>query len=50
LHRLRDRGAASAGSLFDSTLSTVGQTFSFTFRDAGTYPYFCRFHENVQAR
>jgi plastocyanin len=33
-----------AGSLFDQTLSS-GQSFEFTFTNAGSFDYFCRFHE-----
>ena len=32
------------GALFDKTLPR-GQSFEFTFADAGEQPYFCRFHE-----
>ena len=36
--------ADSPGALFDKVLPK-GQTFDFTFVDAGEQPYFCRFHE-----
>jgi plastocyanin len=29
---------------FDSEAIETGKTFSFTFADAGTYPYFCAIH------
>lgn len=29
---------------FDSGLLTQGQSFSFTFTEAGTYPYYCKVH------
>lgn len=37
-------GAADDGRVFDSPLLAVGQTFSFTFTQAGTFAYFCRVH------
>lgn len=33
-----------AGDMFDETLSDA-QTFTFVFNTAGSFPYFCRFHE-----
>lgn len=42
------RGADDAGDLFDRTVEP-GQTFSFTFDDAGTYEYFCRLHSGMDA-
>ena len=33
---------------FDSGFFTQGQTFSHTFTEPGTYPYFCRRHESMQ--
>jgi plastocyanin len=41
------RGASDAGSVFDRTLANIGDTFTFTFAQAGTFPYFCRFHEDM---
>ena len=41
------RGLSDAGKLFDKVVTNPGDTFSFTFRDAGTYPYFCRFHAEM---
>ena len=35
----------AAGTLWDQPLTTPGAEFSFTFADAGTYPFFCRPHE-----
>jgi plastocyanin len=32
------------GTIFDSSLIKPGDTFSFTFKDAGTYNYFCMVH------
>lgn len=38
--------------IFDSSpnfnpLLASGQTFSYTFREAGDYPYFCALHQNM---
>ncbi len=33
-----------AGSLFNSNMMMAGATFSYTFEDAGDYPYFCMVH------
>ncbi len=40
-------GAAdpAVGTLWDQPMTTAGAQFSFTFADAGTYPFFCRPHE-----
>jgi hypothetical protein len=35
--------------LWDSSVLTQGQTFSFTFTQAGTFPYFCEVHPNMTA-
>ncbi len=37
----------SPTGLFDQTVDP-GQTFSYTFQDAGTYPYFCRIHPGMK--
>ncbi|MBM2819238.1 MAG: blue (type1) copper protein [Nitrosarchaeum sp.] len=39
-------GSSSSGSdgLFDSGLFMAGNTFAYTFEEAGTYPYFCMVH------
>jgi plastocyanin len=42
--------APDAGALFDEPSDASNQTFSFTFNEAGTFPYFCRFHEAVNMR
>jgi plastocyanin len=39
-------GDADAGSLFDGNLSS-GESFTFTFEQAGTFIYFCRIHPAV---
>lgn len=36
----------SPTGLFDQTVD-AGQTFSYTFKDPGTYPYFCRIHPGM---
>jgi predicted secreted protein with PEFG-CTERM motif len=33
-----------AGALFNSQMMMAGATFSYTFADAGEYPYFCMVH------
>jgi len=40
-------GQADAGSVFNKTLSNVGDTYSFAFPTAGTYAYFCTFHPQM---
>lgn len=34
----------NVGSLFDSSLVAASKTFSHTFAEAGTFPYFCQVH------
>lgn len=41
------RGAADAGSLFKSDNINQGDSFSYTFTKAGTYPYFCSVHPGM---
>jgi plastocyanin len=37
-----------AGVVFDTYfLGDIEQTFSYVFSDSGVYPYFCRFHEEL---
>ena len=38
-----DAGGSPDGK-FDSSMMAAGQTFSFTFKDAGAYKYFCQVH------
>jgi glucose/arabinose dehydrogenase/plastocyanin len=38
-------GAEDAGDLFDELSNSNNPIFSYTFTEAGTYPYFCRPHE-----
>jgi plastocyanin len=35
--------------VFDHPMSATGRTFSFTFKKAGTYTYFCRIHSSMRA-
>jgi plastocyanin len=42
----QDRVADPDG-LFDEQLDGAGSTASFQFREAGTYPYFCRIHAGM---
>jgi plastocyanin len=34
--------------VFDHAMSPSGGTFSFTFKKAGTYAYFCRIHSSMR--
>jgi glucose/arabinose dehydrogenase/plastocyanin len=45
-------GAADpeAGDLFDAPINGSNQNFSFTFTEAGTFPYFCRPHEGLNMK
>lgn len=37
----------SPSGMFDSGELAAGKSFSFTFTQAGTYPYFCAVHSNM---
>ncbi len=37
----------NAGTLFDQPMDNLDTTFSFTFGDVGTVPFFCRYHEGA---
>ncbi|MGI0059148.1 MAG: cupredoxin domain-containing protein, partial [Nitrosotalea sp.] len=39
-----------AGTIFDSKIIEPGQTFKFTFTNAGTYDYFCILHPWLQGQ
>jgi plastocyanin len=39
--------AADAGSLFKSDNLNQGDSFSYTFNQVGTYPYFCSVHPGM---
>lgn len=43
-----DLGDPNAGLLFDKPSDINNLSFSFTFTQAGTFPYFCRFHVALQ--
>ena len=34
----------NVGTIFDSSFMTAGNTFSYKFEEAGTFPYFCQVH------
>jgi plastocyanin len=38
-----------AGTLFDQPIDPASTSFSFTFNNAGTFPFFCRPHEGLMA-
>ena len=40
-------GRADAGQLFESPYIMPGDGFSYTFTDAGEYPYFCPLHPTM---
>lgn len=39
---------AKPDGFFDDALARAGSTSSFTFDEAGTYPYFCRVHASMK--
>lgn len=39
--------ATADDGLFDSGDQNLGDSFSYTFTEPGTYPYFCRYHGDV---
>jgi plastocyanin len=45
-HTVTSGVRGSPSGMFDETVSPGG-TFSFTFQQAGTYDYFCRFHAGM---
>lgn len=40
---------AKPDGVFDGDLPDAGESFSFTFEEAGTYAYFCRIHPSMTA-
>lgn len=38
---------AKPDGLFDGDMPNAGAEFSFTFAEAGTYPYFCEIHPSM---
>ena len=47
-HTVTSGTRASKDGKFDGQLDAAG-TFSFTFTEAGTYQYFCSFHQQMNA-
>jgi plastocyanin len=45
-HTVTSGTRGSPTSLFDQTVDP-GKTFSYTFQDPGTYPYFCSIHPGM---
>lgn len=43
-------GDIDAGSLFDVPLDAVNTIFDYTYQQAGTFPFFCRPHEDLNMR
>jgi plastocyanin len=44
-HTVTDGTSEKLGRAFDSNFFNKGETFSFTFNEAGEYPYFCKRHD-----
>ncbi len=40
--------STSEDEVWDSGALAAGEEFSFTFEEAGTYPYFCEFHPGME--
>ena len=47
-HSITNGAPGKLGGKFDSGFFTQGKTFSFTFTEAGEYPYFCMRHNSMQ--
>ena len=47
-HSITNGLPGKPGGKFDSGFFTQGKTFSFTFTEAGEYPYFCMRHNSMQ--
>jgi plastocyanin len=45
----RNHTATSDDDVFGSDRLGSGDTFSFTFEEAGTFPYRCELHESMRA-
>lgn len=46
---VQEGSEAKPDGTFDGDMPDAGATFSFTFDEAGTYPYFCEVHPSMQA-
>jgi plastocyanin len=46
-HTVTSGTRANPTTLFDSGTMVQGDTFTFTFGQAGTYSYFCAFHPGM---
>ena len=42
--------ASEPDGVFDGDLPDASSTFSFTFSDTGTFPYFCRVHPSMTGK
>ena len=47
-HSITNGLPGKPGGKFDSGFFTQGKTFSFTFTEAGEFPYFCMRHNSMQ--
>ena len=43
------RSGEKPDGMFDKQLAKKGDSFSFTFDKAGTYPYYCDIHQGMNA-
>jgi len=43
------RSGEKPDGMFDEKLAKKGDSFSFTFEKAGTYPYYCDIHQGMNA-
>ena len=48
-HTVTSGSANAITGMFDSPTLSNGQTFQFTFSQAGTFPYFCRIHGQMMS-
>lgn len=47
LHNVTSGAPGATNGLFSSANLNYGQTFSYTFNTAGTFPYFCSIHSDI---
>jgi plastocyanin len=50
LHTVTSGVRGKPDGKFDSKLDGVGTEFSFTFTQAGTFPFFCRIHPGTEGQ